>query len=63
MLLYIHLIMIYKRYEYWSKEGKKWTTWFKWNSDYKPELQMNDKRIFCRLKNEYKDEKDLCTNC
>ena len=55
--------MTYKRYEYWSKEGKKFTDWFKWNSDYKPELQMNDKRIFCRLKNEYKDEKSVCSNC
>ena len=63
MLHYIHLIMIYKRYEYWSKEGKKFTDWFKWDSDIKPELQMNDKRIFCRLKNEYKDEKGVCFNC
>ena len=46
--------MILKRYEYWSKEGKKWTDWFKWESNLKPELQMNDRRIFCRLKNEYK---------
>lgn len=49
--------MIYKRYEYWSKEGKKWTDWFPWKSSYMPELQMNDRRIFCRLKNEYKEEK------
>ena len=55
--------MIYKRYEYWSKEGKKFTDWFKWDSDIKPELQMNDRRIFCRLKNEYKYEKGVCFNC
>lgn len=54
--------MIYKRYEYWSSKGKVWTKWFPWNCDLKPELQMDDKRIFCRLKNEYKNEKDLCTN-
>ncbi len=54
LLQHIHLIMIYKRYEYWSKEGKVWTNWFNWNSDLKPELQMDDKRVFCRLKNEYK---------
>ena len=54
--------MIYKRYEYWSSEGKKFTDWFEWNSDYKPELQMNDKRIFCRLKNEYKNE-SIYSNC
>lgn len=47
--------MTYKRYEYWSKEGKVWTGWFPWNCDLRPELQMDDRRIFCRLKNEYKD--------
>ena len=62
MLLYIHLIMIYKRYEYWSREGKVWSKWFPWNSQWKPEFQMEDRRIFCRLKNEYKDEKGLCTS-
>ena len=45
-----------KRYQYWSKDGLKWTDWFDWNSDFMPELQMDDRRIFCRLKNEYKDE-------
>ena len=44
--------MIFKRYQYWSSKGLAWTDWFKWDSDYKPELQME--RIFCRLKNEYK---------
>jgi hypothetical protein len=63
MLLYIRLIMIYKRYEYWSKEGKVWSKWFPWKSDLRPELQMEDRRIISRLKNEYKDEKCLCTNC
>jgi hypothetical protein len=24
---------------------------------------MDDKRIFCRLRNEYKDEKSVCSNC
>ena len=47
--------MTYKRYEYWSSDGKVWTDWFIWKSDLKPEFQINDKRIFCRLKNEYKD--------
>ncbi|MBR1748788.1 MAG: hypothetical protein IJ743_03225 [Bacilli bacterium] len=46
----------FKRYEYWSKEGKKWTDWFEWNSDYKPALQMDDRRIISRLKNEYREE-------
>ena len=54
--------MIYKRYEYWSSEGKKWTKWFEWDSDLRPELQLTDRRIISRLKNEYKDEKGLCTN-
>lgn len=47
--------MTYKRYEYWTAFGKQWTKWFPWNSDYKPEHQMDDRRIFCRLKNEYKN--------
>ena len=55
MLLYIHLIMIYKRYEYWSKEGKVWSKWFPWKSSWKPELQLIDRRIISRLKNEYKE--------
>ena len=53
--------MTYKRFEYWSKEGKVWSDWFEWNTDLRPELQMDDRRIFCRLKNEYKDE-SICTN-
>ena len=47
--------MTYKRFQYWSKDGLKWTKWFIWESDYKPELQMDDRRIFCRLLNEYKE--------
>ena len=54
--------MIYKRYEYWSKEGKVWSKWFPWKSDLRPELQLEDKRILRKKKNEYKDEKGLCTN-
>ena len=50
------MIMTYKRYEYWSKEGKIWSDWFPWDSDLRPELQMDDRRIFCRLRNEYKDD-------
>lgn len=53
--------MTYKRYEYWGPKGKQWTKWFKWDSSLKPELQMEDRRIVCRLKNEYKDE-SICTN-
>ena len=49
--------MIYKRYQYWSSNGIKWTEWFEWNSILKPEFQLDDRRIFCRLKNEYKEEK------
>ena len=55
-LLYILIIMTYKRYEYWSKEGKVWSDWFPWDSDLRPELQMDDRRIFCRLRNEYREE-------
>ena len=45
----------FKRYEYWSNKGKVWTDWFPLNFDYKPELQMDDKRVISRLKNEYKE--------
>jgi hypothetical protein len=48
--------MTYKRFEYWSKDGKKWTDWFPWDSDWKPELQLTDRRIISRLKNEYKED-------
>lgn len=48
--------MIYKRYEYWGPKGKTWTNWFPWNSDFKPELQLTDRRIISRLYNEYKEE-------
>ena len=47
--------MTYKRYEYWSSKGKVWTKWFPWNSSYKPEFQMNDRRIVNRLMNEYEE--------
>ena len=47
--------MTYKRYEYWSKKGKVWTEWFPWNSNICPELQLTDRRIISRLKNEYKE--------
>ena len=49
--------MVLKRYQYYSKEGIMWTEWFPWESDLRPELQLDDRRIFCRLKNEYKEEK------
>lgn len=47
--------MTYKRYQYWSKDGIVWTDWFPWNSDYKPELQLPDRRIINRLYNEYEE--------
>lgn len=55
--------MLLKRYQYWSKEGKKWTKWFPWNNpDFTPEIQLNDRRIFSRLFNEYKEDENICTN-
>lgn len=45
--------MLKKRYEYWSKEGKKFTSWFPSISKDKPEYQFYDKRISSRLLNEY----------
>ncbi len=44
-----------KRYEYWGSEGgkpvKKFTSWFKYESDYRPKYQLNRK-----LLNEYREE-------
>ena len=42
-----------KRYEYYSREGKRFTSWFEWNSDIRDPWQLNNK-----LKNEYKEIKD-----
>ena len=42
--------MTYKRYEYWSREGLKFTPWFKWDSDNRDHWQLKN-----RLRNEYKD--------
>jgi hypothetical protein len=39
----------FKRYEYWSREGKVWSKWFPYTSDYCPRWQLDGK-----LKNEYK---------
>ena len=38
-----------KRYEYWSKNGIKWTKWFKWDGE-------KLKSPFKKLKVEYRDE-------
>ena len=37
-----------KRYEYWTKEGKVWTPWFKYDGE-KYKWQLKNK-----LKNEYR---------
>lgn len=39
-----------KRYEYWSSEGKKFTTWFNWDSNLEEPWQLKNK-----LKNEFKN--------
>ena len=43
--------MVYKRYEYFTREGKEWTPWFPWDSDVRDPWQLKNK-----LKNEYKEE-------
>ena len=43
--------MVYKRYEYFSREGKKFTDWFLWDSANRDPWQLKNK-----LKNEYKNE-------
>jgi hypothetical protein len=46
--------MLYKRYQYFSREGKVWTKWFPWSSDMMDKWQTNNK-----LLNEYKEESEL----
>lgn len=43
--------MTYKRYEYLSREGKKWSPWFKYDGE-QFEWQLKSSK----LKNEYKNE-------
>lgn len=45
---------IYKRYEYFTKEGKVWTRWFYWNSDIRDKWQLKNKLV-----NQYKMESEL----
>lgn len=40
--------MMQKRYEFWSREGKKWTEWFDYDGEQFP-WQLKNK-----LKNEYR---------
>jgi len=47
--------MTKKRYQYYSSEGIKWTSWFNWDSDLRDKWQLKN-----RLLNEY--EEDLCTS-
>lgn len=42
-----------KRFQYYSREGVKWTDWFEWHSDLKPKYQLEHHP---KLLNEYKDE-------
>lgn len=44
-----------KRYQYYSREGKKWTSWFEWDGDYCPRVQFKSYKgdlLLC----EYKDD-------
>lgn len=42
--------MTYKRYEYWTREGKVFTPWFEWKSENRDPWQLKN-----RLRNEYKE--------
>ena len=43
--------MLYKCYEYYTKDGIKVTPWFEWKSDIRDEWQLKGK-----LRNFYKEE-------
>jgi len=51
--------MTYKRYEYWASENgklvKKFTNWFKWDSDNREPIQ-NKGFKGNNLKNEYRED-------
>ena len=42
-----------KRFQYYGREGIKWTDWFEWHSELKPKYQLEKHP---KLLNEYKDE-------
>lgn len=42
-----------KRFQYYSREGIKWTDWYEWHSDLKPKYQLERHP---KLLNEYKEE-------
>ena len=44
-----NLLIMLKRYQYWSRDGIVWTDWFKWDGEKMPSP-------FKKLKVEYKDE-------
>ena len=46
--------MLYKRYQYYSKDGIVWTNWFKCRYEENEKKQMGNK-----LLNEYTDESEL----
>ena len=37
--------MKYKRYQYYSNEGIKWTDWFEWNSTLQDKWQFKNKLL------------------
>lgn len=59
-VMLIRNLMIYrssmlKRFQYYSREGVKWTDWFEWHSTICPKYQLERHP---KLLNEYKDESE-----
>ena len=44
------VLMVQKRYQFWTKDGIQWTEWFDWDSDLRDKWQLKN-----RLLNEYKE--------
>jgi hypothetical protein len=54
--------MTYKRYQYWTREGKQFTEWFPWHSDSRDPIQLKGYKGD-HLRNEYKDEVEDIPKC
>jgi hypothetical protein len=50
------IIMIQKRYEYWSNQGKVWSDWFDFEEDNSQidSLREKESKQYGRLNNEYR---------
>jgi len=53
--------MIQKRYQYFAKDGIKWTNWFNYSGNELPEVQLKCKKT--TLLNEYREQEQDEEDC